>query len=402
MNKHNIANYIVHGFSVLVPVLLQISYIRYASYGIESQHFGKFVLIQSLISILSLGLNQIVLQAYSRFYSTEKHLRSFHDNFRVVLLFLNIISSAIMIILGVAFNLDVGLIMLSLAYIVFQDIFSIQAQRYILDGQPSKILFFKIYESTSRFFLPIIMYMYFGTVESLIAGVAVGYVVSAFPRITTLKKLNIRSVNRLDIKRYFRFSYPMVYVSLSSWGITFADRIFVQHFLGFEDLGEYAILCQVASMTMLIHQYYSIVVIPQLYRSYDCDENHTISLFKRHTLILSAVLLTVLIVSITSVPTSLWAIIINPEILYENSNFSIFIILMLSTCFCILQNFIAIFFSLRKNLKILSNIYIIGFTINFIGNFSVINFGITGAATSTAVSWLAIIFLQLSWIRKWK
>ncbi|ERB62496.1 hypothetical protein N779_25995 [Vibrio coralliilyticus OCN008] len=82
-------SFIISLFTVVVPIIFQLLYVRTVSYSVDSNIFGDFVILSSLIY----GLSQIFLsipgQAFSRFYNTVKDKIYFVNEFRTYLIFVN-------------------------------------------------------------------------------------------------------------------------------------------------------------------------------------------------------------------------------------------------------------------------------------------------------------------------
>ena len=78
--------------TVFFTVLFQFIFIRYASYEIDKEIYGNFVLLQTLIAGLSTVLLQIPGQAFDRFYNESDNKTNFINQFRTYLIFINLLS----------------------------------------------------------------------------------------------------------------------------------------------------------------------------------------------------------------------------------------------------------------------------------------------------------------------
>ena len=84
--------------TVFFTVLFQFIFIRYASYEIDKEIYGNFVLLQTLIAGLSTVLLQIPGQAFDRFYNESDNKTNFINQFRTYLIFINLLSLLIIYI----------------------------------------------------------------------------------------------------------------------------------------------------------------------------------------------------------------------------------------------------------------------------------------------------------------
>jgi len=82
-------------------MMLQFIYIRYVSYNIDEEVYGNFILLQTLIVALSYIFLQIPSQAYDRFYNEAKDKISYINEFRTILIFVNILSILLILLYGI-------------------------------------------------------------------------------------------------------------------------------------------------------------------------------------------------------------------------------------------------------------------------------------------------------------
>jgi hypothetical protein len=73
-------------------MVFQFLYIRYVSYCVDKNIYGNFILLQTLIVALSYIFLQIPSQAYDRFYNEAKNKIEYINEFRTLLIFINILS----------------------------------------------------------------------------------------------------------------------------------------------------------------------------------------------------------------------------------------------------------------------------------------------------------------------
>ena len=74
-------------------------------------------------------------------------------------------------------------------------------------------------------------------------------------------------------KKYFKFAYPILFVSIFSWGISFLDRYFIEYFINTEKVAIYAILAQVAGIGQIVGQIYFLYVNPKILKMFEENQN---------------------------------------------------------------------------------------------------------------------------------
>jgi O-antigen/teichoic acid export membrane protein len=167
--------------TVFVSTLLQFLFIRYASYEIDKEIYGNFVLLQTLIAGLSTILLQVPGQAFDRFYNESDDKTNFINQFRTYLIFINLLSLLIIYIYGLFINKFSSEI-LFLIFILFflLNTYGLNQKIYLLNLERKRYMYLKILEASSKFLTPIVFYFYFNSLESLILGMVLGYLFSSF------------------------------------------------------------------------------------------------------------------------------------------------------------------------------------------------------------------------------
>ena len=218
--------------TVLVPLTMQAIYIKYVSYYVDKEDYGNFVLLQTLISGMSLVFLQVPSQAYDRYFNTAENKEEFINLFRSLLIIVNVISIPVVIIYAEVFERVTLLVMvLTYLYFAFQNTYSINQKIYLLDLQRKKYFYLKSLEGGAKFILPIVLYAVFGTLASFLFGIVLGYILSSIVLYAFTKTYKFYFYLNLGrLKKYIKYAYPILFVSLFSWGISFSDRYFIEYF----------------------------------------------------------------------------------------------------------------------------------------------------------------------------
>ena len=152
--------------TVFVSTLLQFLFIRYASYEIDKEIYGNFVLLQTLIAGLSTILLQVPGQAFDRFYNESDDKTNFINQFRTYLIFINLLSLLIIYIYGLFINKFSSEI-LFLIFILFflLNTYGLNQKIYLLNLERKRYMYLKILEASSKFLTPIVFYFYFSLIS---------------------------------------------------------------------------------------------------------------------------------------------------------------------------------------------------------------------------------------------
>ncbi|MCI0501226.1 MAG: hypothetical protein L0Y61_05720, partial [Epsilonproteobacteria bacterium] len=224
--------------TVVITVLLQFFFIRYASYDISKIDYGNFVLLQTLIAGLSSLFLQIPGQAFDRFYNASTHKNTFIDEFRTILIGINIASIVLIAIYALImqkFSLEIILIVF-ISFVLMNN-YALNQKVFLLDLQRTKYFYLKVMEALAKFLLPIIFYAIWRSLESLLMGIAIGYALSYLLLLYFLKETKFSFIiNLSNLKEYFYFAYPVVFVSAITWGLSFSDRYFIEYYMSTKDV----------------------------------------------------------------------------------------------------------------------------------------------------------------------
>lgn len=395
INNH----FVITVFTVLIPMIFQFIYIRYVSYNVDKVLYGDFVLLQTFISALSLILLQIPSQAYDRFFNTTNDKTSYINEFRTMLIFINIISAFLVVIYGyIMKKFDNEVLVLILFYFIILNNYSFNQKIFLLNLNRKKYFYLKIFESLAKFISPLMFYIYYQTLVSFIFGIVFGYILSFFIMIQYMKEYPFKiNLNFTHYKKYFLYAYPIVFISIFSWGISFSDRYFIEYLSGTKDVAIYAILAQVAGIGQIVGQIYTMYVNPKILKLYEENESSALKYLKQVLTIMASIFILLGIV-IYFLPIEIYEILIKKSLISQQYYFLTFFILIIGVFLTVFQTAISMYLQLFKKLNILAFIYIFAFIVNIIGNFYIKEYGILAAAISTFIAYAIILFLQLFYV----
>ena len=387
--------------TVVIPLLLQFIYIRYVSYSVDKDVYGNFILLQTLISALSMIFLQIPSQAYDRFYNTSDNKVDYVNEFRTILVFINIVSLLFIVAYGyIMQKFTIEILFLVYLYFILLNNYSFNQKVFLLNLERKKYFILKTAESVAKFFTPLIFYFYFKTLTSFISGVVVGYLISFFILMKYMKDYPFEfKFNWNHYKKYFLYAYPIVFVAIFSWGISFSDRYFIEYYCGTKDVAIYSILAQVAGMGQIIGQLYSMYVNPKVFKMYEKNKNEALEYLKK-SLQLIAVIFVILSIIAYFMPVEVYSILLEKTLIMQEYYFHTFYILLLGIFFTVFQTALSMYLQLLKKLHILGYIYLVAFSINVVGNLYIKEYGIMAAAIVTLLAYIVIFILQFLYIIK--
>lgn len=387
--------------TVFFSLIFQLIFIRYVSYNVDYEVYGNYVLLQSFILALSYTLLQIPSSAFGRFFNEAQDNIGFINEFRTLLIFINLISLVVITIYGIFFNrFSVEIIGLLFIYFVLLNNYSFNKEIFLLNLDRKKYFILQLLEASAKYITPIIFYYFFQTLVSLLFGILIGYIISFFFLLIDLRSYPFKyHINLLNLKKYFKYAYPVVFTAIFSWGISFSDRYFIDYFVNVQEVAIYAILAQVAGFGSLLGQVYGMYVNPIVYKEYEKNNKKTFLLL--NTFIRNLILVFVLLIFIVfMLPVKFFTILIEEEVISNTFYYYTFIILVLSSLFAVLQNAYAMYFVLQKKLYVITYAYVVGFALNIAGNFYIKDYGIIAAAISTIAAFIVVNLVQYIYVAK--
>lgn len=389
-------------YTVFFSVLLQFLFIRYASYEIDKEIYGNFVLLQTLIAGLSSILLQIPGQAFSRFYNESKNKIEFINQFRTYLIFINLFSLIIIIVYGLFMNKFSNLILLMIFILFFLiNTFTLNQDIYLINLERKKYMYLKISDSVAKFLMPMLSYYYFKTLESLVFGLIIGSIISLSILNIFMRDIPFKIYfNYENTKKYFTYAFPFIFMSIFTWGLSFSSRYFIEYFSNTKDVAIYSILAMVAGVGQIVGQIYFMYAEPKLLKMHSEDPLLTYATIKKYLLVLGSIFMVILIF-IFILPKFIFTILIEKEIINNQYYFNTFTILLICTFLNLLHIAHHLYIKLFKKIYILGYIYLVAFAINILGNFFIKDYGIIAGAISTLIAYIVILLLQIIYVSKY-
>jgi O-antigen/teichoic acid export membrane protein len=397
INNH----FVITVFTVLIPMIFQFIYIRYVSYNVDKVLYGDFVLLQTFISALSLILLQIPSQAYDRFFNTTNDKTSYINEFRTMLIFINIISAFLVVIYGyIMKKFDNEVLVLILFYFFILNNYSFNQKIFLLNLERKKYFYLKVLEAFAKFSMPLIFYYFFHSLISFLIGIVLGYFFSFCFLIKFLKNYPFQlNINWYNYKKYFLFAYPIIFVSIFSWGISFSDRYFIEYLSGTREVAIYSILAQVAGFGQIIGQIYTMYVNPKVLKLYEENKKKGI-LYLNNMLKKLAFIFIILSFIFYLIPIDIYSILIERSLLEKSYYFWTFYILIIGIFLTVFQTALSMHLILAKKLHVLSYVNGIAFIVNIVGNLWIKEYGIIAAAISTLMAYLVLNVGQIIYISR--
>lgn len=388
-------------FTVFITVLLQFLFIRYASYSIEKIDYGNFVLLQTLIVGLSAIFLQIPGQSFDRFYNQNKDKKYFINEFRTFLIVVNVLSVLFIYIYSKLIDrFSFEVLFLVFLYFILLNNYALNQKVFLLNMNRGKYFYLKVLEASSKFLFPIIFYFYFNTLESLFIGIVSGYLFSYLILLVFLKEYKFSFIiNIHNLKKYFLYAYPILFVSVSTWGISFSDRYFIDYFLTTEDVAIYSLLAMVAGVGQIVGQIYFMYAEPKILKNFEVNPKETFHLIDKYIIKL-IIIFTVLTIVAFLLPKSLYTILLEEKIVNNEYFFSTMMILLVAMFINILHIAHHMHLKLLNKLNILAYITFVALVVNLVGNLFIKDYGIIIAAASTIASYLVILMLQIVYVKK--
>lgn len=387
--------------TVVITVTLQLFFIWYASYNIAKVDYGNFVLLQTLIAGLSAIFLQIPAQAFDRFYNNIRDKKEFINEFRTLLIGINVISIFIIMIYGYFFNqFSFQELFILFIYFVLLNTYELNQKVFLLNMERGKYFYLKILEAIAKFLFPILLYIYFHSLEALMLGIVFGYVLSHVILNYYLKDYKYSLIFKWNnLKKYFLFAYPIVFVSIFTWGISFSDRYFINYFSSTEDVAIYSLLAMVAGVGQVVGQIYFMYAEPKILKQYEENSEIVFNMIGVYLIRLTFIFSFLFILALL-LPRDIYTILLEKEIIFNNYYFITLLILLVAIFVNILHIAHHMHLKLMKRLDILAYILFISFLINLLGNLFIAKYGIMAAALSTLIAYISILSLQILYVNK--
>lgn len=387
--------------TVLIPVIFQLVFIWYASNFIDKSDYGIFIIVNGLILALGQVLTSMPIQVVNRYYNACEEKIDFINEMRTLSYSLSVMSVFIFFIsatfYGKYFSTKLMLfcaiyVFINVSTTIFQQIFLIKLNRV----EYFKV---KVIDGISKFAAPIFGYVILPKFDGIIFGAIVGQLLS-FLYLEIKLCIYPRAVvfNFEKIKKYLKFSYPVLFSSLASWIIVFSDRLFIEHFLGVDDVAWYSLLVQLAGFAQILNVLYTIYVTPTVLKVYERSSVEGIALLASYLKKFSIALLALFIIFLF-IPLETFEIILGENFFTVNERDHVLILVVASVFLTVYQTAQSLYFVLFKKLQTHAFMFSLCAFINFILNFYIEKYGVIAAAVSTLISYFFLNTLIIFWMK---
>lgn len=385
--------------TVILPLILQLLYIRFAAYEISSIDYGNFALFIGFISLISAITYSIPVVALTRYINHTSNIQKFINEFLSISCLASVFAALIVSIYVFVMAESMYEMLASVFYTFLIGFYSILKTIVFQQIRRKLFLLISILEKCSRFVFPIIGYYFYQNLLSLLIGLCSGYLlIVIFMIFKTLKFEYHFKVPVKKIKLYFKYGYPVLLTSVCSWIISMSDRYFIDIYMTKSDVGEYAILTQVSACAGVIGSIFINYVQPIVYKEFSINKINAINKYFRYLKIL--VIFNVLgLIIIFFTPDYFFHVLIKPELFAKH--FGIFMILVGGGILGVMITCASHLFHLINKIYVLTLIWLFGAILNLILNFSIEYYGLYGAASSTFISQFVIILIIYFWIKKY-
>lgn len=390
--------------SVGIPLLFQLFYVRFVSYEVDKQIYGNFILLSALIYGLSQILLSIPGQAFSRFYNTHNDKNYFINEFRTYLLAVNTLSIFAIGIIYFFYKDRFSTEIYILLYILFAlfNNYTFNQKIFLLSLEREKYLILKVFEGAAKFLFPLFIYFFYKTLESFLAGIVLGYIVSFLILVKYLKHIPFQfSFNIKNQIKYFLFAYPILISSIFSWGMSFSDRFFIDIFLTPKDVAIYSLLAQFSAFGQVLATIYGIYVNPIILNKFEKNHEEGVLLLRYYLKKFFIVLIGTFCI-ILLIPIDVLSIFLQKEIISDDYLYATFLLLTLGVLLTVFQTAMSLYFVLYKKLHIHATIFGIAAVINFGLNFFIADYGIIMAAIATLIAYTILNVLIILWIKNFE
>jgi len=187
-------------------------------------------------------------------------------------------------------------------------------------------------------------------------------------------------------KKMLRFGFPLILGGVAYWGLTAIDKLFIQHYASYEELGVYSVAVGFAGAATIIQSIFSTVWVPIVYKWIaDGEDLSKVDMVREY--LLFVVIFVFIMAGLFS-----WVVgyLIPPE--YGRVPY-ILVVCLAAPLFYTLSETTVVGLGVTRNSKLSMLASVLAFVFNVIGNYLLVpEYGAEGAAVSTAVSfWLFFV-----------
>jgi len=389
------------GLASLVPAVCQLFFMRYVSYNIPLDLYGKYVLLLIFVSGCNLIGMTLVQSSAVRFYHEAQDKSQFiGEQVALVILFSCLFLP--LFILYFVMNDDYSFLIgaMLFCYFLFYNVLLLAKSMVLQALKRGVYLLFIIAETFSNLILPILIFQIWPTIEGLVFAISAGVSSSSVLIFLFSKKINfsLLKIKYSNLNKYFIYSYPFVLSSMGSWTISFSDRYFIDWLISPSAVGVYSLLSQFGGAMFIIGGFISLYINPILLSEFTVNKNKTIQKYKQYSFIILILLIITSFLAV-NLPDFMYTLLLSENVIFKDGNFAVMSTILLAITILIFANYISNYFILLKKTKALVPIWFFAAILNIAGNFFLIPiYGLYGAALSTLIAYTTVFLLFLGYV----
>jgi len=387
-------------YTVIVPILLQLFYVRYISYNVDPSFFGTYILYISFVALITSFLFSVPYVALTKYINQTNNKERLINEFLTLQIPLNIIGIVIIYVYSVYFNTGFDIFLLLSIYFVLLNRYSINKTIIFQLIKRKQYFNINVLEKLSRFFFPILIFYFFQSSDGLFYGLLFGYIIlvaySSFI-LKTFKQQIFFSFRKLKI--YFLYAYPLMLINLAVWIISLSDRYYIKNYVGITEVGEYSLLAQVAGFSSILASIFTVYVQPVVFKSFSKDKKKAMEMYLGY-LKKSLFIFIPAYVIFLFLPIEVFTIIVSPEIILKDEYFYLFHILVLASILVSYVTILTNIFILNNMLLTLSIFWLIAAIFTLIGNTFIETYGMYAVASTKMFAYLLMLLLMCFCVKK--
>jgi O-antigen/teichoic acid export membrane protein len=386
-------------YSVIIPVLLQVLYVRYISYNVDESIFGSFILYISFIALVTSVLFSVPFAALTRYINETSNKSRFVNEFMTLQIPLNIIGVLIIYLYSIYKNIGFDIFLILSIYFILINRYSLN--KIVIFQLIKRKQFFNIsiFEKLARFFFPVLIFYFFQSSVGLLYGLLLGYLIlviySSF-QARTFKQKVLFSYKKVKI--YFLYGYPLMIVNLAVWVVSLSDRYFIENYIGSAEVGLYSILAQVAGFFSILASIFTVYVQPLVFKEFSIDKKKAMEMYLGY-LRKSVFIVIPAYIIFLFIPREVFAIIVNPEIILADEYYYLFHILVIASILAAYVSLLTNIFWLNNKGYILAIFWTFALLFSLIGNTFIEIYGIYAVALTKALAYLFLLVIMYFWVK---
>jgi len=386
-------------YSVIVPILLQLFYVRYISYNVDESIFGDFILYISFVALIASVLFSIPIAALTRYINQTSNKERLINEFMTMQIPLNVIGVLIIYLYSFYANIGFDIFLILSIYFVLLNRYSINKLVIFQLIKRKQYFNISVLEKLARFFFPVLVLHFFQSSDGLLYGLLSGYLLlviySSF-QARTFKQRIVFSYRKVKI--YFLYAYPLLIINVAVWITSLSDRYFIENYIGNTEVGVYSILAQVAGFSSILASIFTVYVQPIIFKRFSIDKTEAMKKYVEYLRKSLFVFIPIYILFLL-VPREVFTILIKPEIILRDDYYYLFHILVISSILISYVTILTNVFYLNNKLLILSGFWVMAALVNLTGNTFIDIYGIYAVALSKLFAYLLMLLFMYYWTK---